>query len=232
VLTARNGAGAAASDPQGIENDGCSGTGCTSAFNTTPFTVPVVANFTLVGTGANATSGSSGGVGIMLRRGTGGYYVNGVVARWSRAGVSVRDVETYARAGSAATPDMATADLAVRNVAFVETPTMFQTGGSSVQNSFDATGNALIASTTTITNTFTAFPAAVDDNTTEAAFDWTPPAGSVAASGGMTTYDGKLAARTTTPLASGAVVAGTSFMGAAASDGTKWWQGWTRYSRK
>src|SRR5919112_1604241 len=81
-------------------------------FNTEPFTVPTVANFTLVGTGSQASSGASGGVGIMLRRGTGGYYVNGIVARWPNAGVSVRNAETYARAGSAATPDLAAADLA------------------------------------------------------------------------------------------------------------------------
>ena len=35
--------------------------------------------------------GASGGHGMMLRRGTGGYYVNGVVARWPADGVSLRD---------------------------------------------------------------------------------------------------------------------------------------------
>lgn len=231
VLTPRTNAGSTSSDPQGIENDGCNGTGCAAdAHNSTPLNIPVMTNFTLVGTGATASSGSSGGVGIMLRRGTGGFYVNGLVARWPRAGVSVRDAATYTRAGSTATPDMATTDLAIRNVAFVETPTMFQTGTG--QNSFDATANALVASSSTTAATFTAFPATADLTTTESAFDWTPPAGSPAASGGMTTFSGKLATRTATPLGSGAMIAGTSFVGAAQPGGTKWWQGWTKYAQR
>ncbi|MEP7382257.1 MAG: fibronectin type III domain-containing protein, partial [Gemmatimonadota bacterium] len=67
VLTPRSGAGSVSSDPQGIENDGCNGTGCTNGFNQAPFTTPVVANFSMVGTGDLSTSGTSGGVGMMLR---------------------------------------------------------------------------------------------------------------------------------------------------------------------
>src|SRR5205823_2469021 len=33
VLTPRSGAGNPSTDPQGIENDGCNGTGCTNGFN-------------------------------------------------------------------------------------------------------------------------------------------------------------------------------------------------------
>ena len=51
---------------------------------------------------------------MMLRRGTGGFYVNGVVSRWSRGAISIRDAETFARAASAVTPDLATTDLAVQ----------------------------------------------------------------------------------------------------------------------
>lgn len=225
-LTPRNGAGSVASDPQGIENDGCSGTGCTSGFDTTPLTAPVVANFTLVGTNTTASAGSSGGFGMMIRRGTGGYYVNGILARWPRAGISLRDAETYARAGSTTTPNMATTDLAISNVVFVETPTMFQAGGgSTVQNSFDATANALTTSAATAQATFTAFPATISATTTAAAFDWTPAAGSAPASGGLATFTGKLA------TAAGSFVTGTSYMGAASPSGPKWWQGWTVYAQ-
>jgi hypothetical protein len=233
VLAQRSGAGQPAADPEGIENDGCSGTGCTLAFNSTPFTMPVVANFTLVGTGNVATSGSSGGVGLMLRRGTGGYYVNGIVARFPRAGVSLRDAETYARAGNVATPDLATADLAVRSILFVETPTIFQSGGTSPQNSLDLTTNNLVAGTGTVGTLFTAFPATVDATTTAAAFDWTPVASSAATTGGLAAFTGKLAAAVATPLASGnGAVAGTAYVGAVAPGGTKWWDGWTRYAQK
>ncbi|MHB1262925.1 MAG: fibronectin type III domain-containing protein [Gemmatimonadaceae bacterium] len=238
VLTPRNGAGSPSSDPQGIENDGCessAGAGCTIGYNSTPLTLPVVANFTLVGTGDVATSGSSGGVGMLLRRGVGGWYVNGIVARYPRAGVSLRDAETYARAGSVATPDLATADLALRSILFFSNPTVFQTGGSGTQNSLDLASNGLVNNATaSVSSVFTAFPATVGTSTTAAAFDWTPASGSPALTGGMTTFSGKLATQTARPLASGnGSITGTSFVGAAPASGTeaRWWAGWTTYAR-
>jgi hypothetical protein len=231
-LTARSGAGSASSDPQGIENDGCDGTGCTNGQNSTPLTTPLVANFTLVGTGSTTTSGSSGGVGMMIRRGAGGYYVNGLIARWPRAAVSIRDNNTYARAGSTASPDLATTDLAVRNVVAIESPTFFQAAsGTTVQNSFDMTANALTNNTTVLaTALFTAFPATTTAATTQAAIDWAPTAGSVAATGGMTAFTGRISTRAAAAAPTGHTFAGTGYVGAAAPGGTKWWQGWTRYS--
>ena len=229
-LAQRQGAGTPASDPEGVENDGCAGTGCAAdTYNSQPYTIPVVANFTLVGTGSTASSGSSGGIGMVLRRGVGGYYVNGIIARYPRYGMAVRDAETYARAGSVATPDLATADLAVKNVLFVEVPTLFDPNGAT----FDLAGNAIVNNTTATTaSLFTAFPATAGGTTTEAAFDWTPPAGSPAATGGLTTFSGKLATKTATATPTGNTVAGTAYLGAAAPGGPKWWQGWTRYSQQ
>jgi hypothetical protein len=227
-LTPRTGSGSLASDPEGIENDGCFGTGCDSGPNSTPLTVPVVANFTLIGTGDVATSGASGGIGMMIRRGVGGYYVNGVVARYPRAGVSLRDAETYARAGSVATPDMNTTDLATKNILFTEnaTPIFQAASGTTVQNSFDMAGNALTASTTPTASLFTAFPTTITATTPVSAFDWTPATGSPIATGGLTTFTGKLA------TAAGTTVVGTAYVGAAQPGGTnKWWQGWTVYTR-
>jgi hypothetical protein len=222
----RSGAGAPASDPQGIENDGCEGAGCTLGRNSTPLTTPVVANFTLIGTGDAASSGSSGGVGMMLRRGVGGWYVNGILARWPRAAISIRDSETFARAGGSATPNLATSDLAVKNVLIAQSAAPFQSGGSSTQNSFDLAGNAIANNTTAaLGSLFTAFPATVDGSTTAAEFDWTPPTGSPATGGGLAMFTGKLA------TAAGTAVTGTSYVGAAQPGGTKWWQGWTAYAR-
>ena len=224
-LTQRSGAGNPSSDPQGIEQDGCNGTGCTNGFSQTPYTIPVLANFTMVGTGNLATSGANGGIGIMLRRGTGGYYVNGIVARWPRAGVSLRDTATYNRAGATATQDLATADLAVKNVLFVETPTVFQgANGTNVQNSFDLASNGLTTNAATTASLFTAFPATVTAATTASAFDWTPAAGSPETTGGLATFTGKLATKV-----AGTTITGTSYLGAAAPGGTKWWAGWTVY---
>ena len=228
-LTPRTGSGSVAVDPEGIENDGCDNraAGCDLGFNSTPLTVPVVANFTLIGTGDAGTSGSSGGLGMMLRRGTGGYYVNGIVARYPRGGVSLRDADTYARAGSVVSPDLATTDLATKNILFTENASIFQgPNGTNVQNSFDLAGNSLVSSTTPTASLFTAFPASVSETTTAAAFDWTPAASSPAATGGLATFTGKLA------TAAGTTVAGTAYVGAAQPNGTKWWQGWTTYARK
>jgi hypothetical protein len=225
-LTPRTGSGSLATDPEGIENDGCNGSGCDLGFDSTPFTIPVIANFTLIGTGDAATSGSSGGIGMMLRRGTGGYYVNGVVARYPRGGVSLRDAATYARAGATATTDLASADLAIKNVVFTENGAVFQgANGTNVQNSLDMSGNALVASAAATAALVTTFPATVSASTTASAFDWTPAASSPLATGGLATFTGKLA------TAAGSSVSGTSYVGAAQPGGTKWWQGWTVYAR-
>lgn len=226
-LTPRTGAGFFATDLQGIENDGCSGSGCALGFNQTPFTVPLVTNFTLVGCGDVACVGSGGGYGMMLRRGTGGYYVNGVVVRFPRGGVSIRDAETFVRAGSVAAPDVATADLVVRNIYFTEAGSaVFQAaGGSTIQNSLDLAGNNLTSGAVIAASLFTALPAQGAVPANVAAFDWTPPAASPIATGGLATFTGKVGTK------GGTAVAGTAYVGAAAPGGAKWWTGWTVYSR-
>jgi len=226
-LTPRTGSGSLATDPEGIENDGCNGSGCDLGFDSTPFTIPVIANFTLVGTGDAATSGASGGIGMMLRRGTGGYYVNGVVARYPRAGVSLRDAATYTnRAGGTPTTDLNTADLAVKNVYFTENAVIFQgANGTNVQNALDLAGNALVDGNAVTASLFTAFPATITETTTASAFDWTPVSAAPITTGGLTTFTGKLS------TAAGTTVTGTAYLGAADPSGAKWWQGWTVYYR-
>ena len=226
-LTPRTGAGFFSTDLQGIENDGCNGSGCTTGFNTAPLTVPLVSNFTLVGCGDVACVGSGGGFGMMIRRGAGGYYVNGVLARFPRGGISLRDTETFVRAGSAAVPDVASTDLAIRNVLFSEVAsTVFQAGGgSTTQNLLDLAGNSLTSSAAAATSLFTAIPAPGVAPTGVAAFDWTPPAGAVNATGGLAALPGKIGTK------GGTVVPGTAYVGAAAPGGTKWWAGWTTYAR-
>jgi len=226
-LTPRTGAGFFATDLEGIENDGCNGSGCDLGFNQAPFTIPLVSNFTLIGCGDIACVGSGGGFGMMLRRGTGGYYVNGVIARFPRAGISLRDAETFARAGSAAIPDAVTADLVIRNILFSEVAsTIFQGGGGpTIQKSFDLTGNNLTNSGATAVSLFTAMPAQGAVPTGVAAFDWTPQASAPIASGGLAAFTGKIGTK------AGAVVTGTTYVGAAAPGGTKWWAGWTTYAR-
>jgi len=226
-LTPRTGAGSLATDLEGIENDGCNGSGCDNGFNQAPFTVPLVSNFTLIGCGSTTCVGSGGGFGMMIRRGSGGYYVNGVLARFPNAGVSLRDAETYARGGSVATPDLTTSDLQIRNIFFTEVNnTLFQAGGgSTIQNSLDGAGNSLTLGTATAVSLFTALPAQGVAPAAVSEFDWTPVAASAITSGGLATFTGKIATK------GGTTVTGTSYVGAAQPGGTKWWTGWTVYFR-
>ena len=162
-LTPRTGSGSLATDLEGIENDGCNGSGCDNGFNQAPFTVPLVANFTMVGCGSQSCVGPAGGFGLMLRRGTGGFYINGVATRFPAAGVSLRDPESFLRAANAAVPDLATSDLQVRNVVFAETPVVFQANTTTPASQFalDLTGNALTSSSAASTALFTAIPAVI-----------------------------------------------------------------------
>ena len=223
-LVPRTGAGFYSVDLEGIENDGCNGTGCDLGFNSAPFTVPLIANFTLIGCGQASCVGASGGHGMMLRRGTGGYYVNGVIARWPTDGVSLRDQATYDRAGAAAAPS-ATADLQVRNVFFAETNGKLFQAPSATQFALDATANNLTLSTATAASLFVAIPAVGAMPTNVAEFDFTPAANSPIASGGLSTFTGAILAK------AGTFVTPTAYVGAAAPGGPKWWAGWTSYAR-
>jgi hypothetical protein len=227
-LTPRTGAGNYSVDVEGIENDGCNGSGCTLGFNSTPFTIPLVANFTLIGCGQAACMGPNGGHGLMLRRGTGGYYVNGVVARWTSDGVSMRDSATFTRAGNTQTPS-ATADLQLRNILFAETNgKVFQTPvnqATSPQADLDLAANTLTLSTATAASLFTAIPAVGTVPTSIAAFDFSPATGSAIATGGLATFAGAIQTK------AGTFVTPTAYLGAAAPGGTKWWTGWTNYAR-
>jgi hypothetical protein len=224
-LTPRTGAGFYSVDIEGIENDGCNGTGCDLGFNSTPFTIPLVANFTLIGCGQATCVGASGGHGMMLRRGTGGYYVNGVVARWPTDGISLRDQATYDRAGATTTPS-ATADLQLKNIFFAEVNgKLFQPLAAS-QFELDSTANNLKLSTATAASIFTTIPAVGTAPTDISSFDFTPTAGSPIATGGLNAFAGAIATK------AGSFVTATAYQGAVAPGGAnKWWAGWTNYAR-
>jgi hypothetical protein len=210
VLVPRNGAGNVSGDPQGIENDGCDGPGCTDGQLSQPYTMPLVANFTLVGTGPGPVDATSGGYGMVLRRGTGGFYVNGLVTNWPKAAISIRDqASTGAR--------IANGDFVLRSVLSSDNATLFQSG----QITIDATANALETASTSAAQLFSAFSA---DPSSETQLDWMPAANSAARTGGLTAFTGALATR------GGTVVTGTAFRGAVDPAGAKWWQGWTIYA--
>lgn len=211
LLIPRPGAGNTSSDPQGIENDGCAGSGCDLAFNSTPFTVPVISNFTLVGTGPGVVP-AAGGYGAVLRRGTGGHYINGIWARWPSAAIGYRDADSKARETAGL--------LSIRNDLIVDSPLALQAG----QQTYDLAANAVILdAAATTASLFTRFPAGAP--TSAADFDWSLSANSPARTGGLTTFTGDLLTR------AGTFVTPTAYRGAADPNGTKWWQGWTAYHR-
>ena len=213
VLTPRPGTGTIASDPQGIENDGCGGAttpGCDNGFDTQPFNIPLVANFTIIGRGDPATQSTGGDIGMVLRRGTGGYYVNGVLGRWPRAGISVRDANTQTR--------ITGGQLTINNILVSEAPAVYQTGQ---QAGVDAAANSLILATGTTASLFTALPTAP---TAVTQLDWSPAATSAIRTGGLATFTGALATK------GGTFVTGTAYRGAADPNGPKWWEGWTNYA--
>lgn len=215
-LEPRQGAGNNSGDPQGIENDGCSGAGCANGQASEPFTIPLVANFTLIGTGSNVATPANGGRGMMLRRGTGGYYVNGVVARWPEYGVSIRDAATKARLDAG--------DLVLRNVLFADVGAVMEPdnpASATRHYTLDATANALQNVAGSAASLFTALPA----TPAAGAFDWTPSAASPARTGGLTTFPAQVAAK------AGTFVTATAYRGAADPNGAKWWAGWTNYAR-
>jgi hypothetical protein len=206
------GAGVLSVDPQGIEADGCNGTGCDLGFASVPFSIPVFANFTLVGPGTATTPTASGDIGMVLRRGTGGYLTNGIVTRWQSQGLSVRDPETDA---------LLSADsLNLSNILLAENAINYDTTGS---------GNFGLATAFTTSNHVEAATAAeLFTSLDPATLDWTPPAGSAAESGAGTVV---IPAEYTGGFFGG-TLENTTYFGAADPDpaGTKWWEGWTNYA--
>ena len=236
-LVPRAGAGAVSADPQGLEIDGCNGGGCTAPANGNAqssgaadglWTMNIFANFTFIGTGA-ATTPTNGGVGMVLRRGTGGYYINGVVARYARQAISLRDSTSNNRfiVDSLITRNLYFAENGVQNggVVFDPAGTNFgQESAFTARNSNITVG----ASTVTAASLFTALPAGTTAVPQVGDFDWTPTATSPIATGGLNTFtnDPRIAAR------AGTVIVPTPYRGAAAPGGTKWWLNWTNYARQ
>lgn len=230
-LTPRAGAGAISSDPQGFEVDGCNGGGCVAPMGGNAqsagaadglWNMNQFANFTMIGTPTGVTVPSNGGVGMVLRRGTGGHYLNGVIARWPQRGISLRDSTTNNR--------FQADSLIVRNLYLAENTAAFDAVGSNFgqETAFAARNSNITVGATSVTaaSLFTALPI-VSATTRASDLDWSPAANSPIATGGLSSFsaDPRIAAR------AGTFVVPTAYRGAAAPGGTKWWANWTNYAR-
>jgi hypothetical protein len=230
--------GALSAEQSGFEVDGCGATAgtCAAGFNSTPFTTPVFANFTIIGPGPGvlpARPNRDGGLGANIRRGAGGAWINGIIARWPESAMSVFNQETA---------DRVTADsLDVRNVFFVDNARNSDEVGADVTGDANArrffqqarfTGRSIDSATTATDAVFTSVPAASVPIANNATLDFTPVAASPARTGGLTTLTARIAARATGFF--GGTLAGTAYRGAADPAvplATQWWTGWTSYRR-
>lgn len=222
--------GALSGEQNGFEIDGCgSASGsCAAGFNSTPYSMPVFANFTIIGPGPGVLpvrAGGDGGVGMLVRRGTGGVFMNGVVARWPETGLSVFDPETNTRI----TED----SLNIINTHFADNPRTYDTTG--MTNRFGTaarfTGNNLTTGTELAHTLFVSLPTAATTIANGTAIDWRPATGSPLRTGGTgTTLPGRVPNRVSNFF--GGTLAGTTFRGAIAPDAaTQWYAGWTTYYR-
>lgn len=235
-LTPRAGAGSVSSDPQGFEVDGCNGGGCTAPGGANAqssgrddglWTMNLFANFTLIGVGNAQTTPANGGVAAVLRRGTGGYYINGVIARWPRQAISMRDSTTNNRflVDSLIFKNNYLADNGSQNGGIV-----FDAAGTNFgqQSAFEVRSqrNDVAVASVTAASLFTALPAG--SATTKASdFDWSPSLSAAIGTGGLASFaaDPRIAAR------AGNFISPTAYRGAAAPGGAKWWANWTNYAR-
>ena len=212
TIAPRPGTGTLATDPRGFEGDGCENTkaGCTYANQ--PLSRPVFANFTVVGPGPGVFAPADGN-GAVIRRGSAGTFVNGVIGRWPLYGISVRDAETNALRGL----DSVT----VRNVILSDNAANFEPAGTNFGQMLNVVSNNIMQP---------AGATALFTSTVTSSLDWTPAPSSAARTGGLASFIGTPIAGRVTVFFGGAMQ-GTSYVGAQDPSGAKWWQGWTTYAQ-
>ena len=231
------GTGVFSSDPRGFEGDGCdplpnsgcfvnntTGTGG-AAGTSAPYSRPVFANFTVVGAGQLGGFPTDGN-GAVLRRGTAGTLMNGIIARFPGTGIQMRDAftDSLRLRDSLNIANVILAENASGNYdadgkdtdpALSESSRRFaQAGKFATQNHRTGTQAAALITSLNVSG-----------------LDWTPKATAGQpdpTTGGSQVVPPKLSARVAGYPYSGGWV-NTSYVGAAAPSGSKWWEGWTAY---
>ncbi len=229
VIGPTPGTGSPSLDPQGFEVDGCNGTGCTapvggnaqsSGATTGLWNMNTFANFTLIGPGAGVLPVSQG-IGAVLRRGTGGTYVNGVFGRWPTRALTIRDSTSNNR--------LLVDSLTISNIFAVENGANTDPGSATefgTQAAIGANIDSAAAGVTAASVLGAGFPAA-GLVPTVGTLNWQPGAGSPIATGGLASFAGtpRIAAR------AGSFITPTAYRGAVSPTGPAWYSGWTVYYR-
>ena len=198
--------GSVSSDPQGFEMDGCAGAGCDLGTRSVPVTNPVFANVTMVGNPAEPQT--SGGRGIVLRRGHNGFLSNLILANWKSFAVSVRDTSVT---------------LAVRDSANIVNAVLAGNAAAYEPSSDPAYTEAQFATLFAGDNHRTeAAAASVLTNLTPGSFDWTP-------TGTAATGCNSVAVPATYNITNffGGTLTLPSYCGGVDPAGPKWYEGWT-----
>ena len=190
--------------------------------------MPIFANFTVIGPGPGVIpvrAGGDGGVGMLLRRGTGGVWMNGVVGRWPESGVSLFDIESDTRL----TQD----SLDIFNVLSIDNQRTFDTVGMTTR--YGTAAKFAGADITTLPDAahtmFVSVPTAATTIANGFALDWRPAAAVAIRTGGTGgTLPGLVGNRVANYF--GGTLAGTTYRGAVEPDvATPWYSGWTTYLR-
>ena len=203
------GTGSVTTDPQGFEMDGCAGSGCDLGTRSVPFTNPVFANVTMVGNPAEPQT--SGGRGIVLRRGHRGFLSNLIVANWKSFAVSVRDTSVT---------------LAVRDSANIVNTLLAGNAALYEPSTAPAFTDVQFAALFAADNHRTeAAAATVITNLTPSSFDWTP-------AGAATTGCNTVPIPGTYTVANffGGTLTLPAYCGAVDPAGPKWYEGWTTHA--
>ena len=195
-----------------LESDGCEAgvTGCPASFDAAPYSMPFFANFVAIGPWSWDVA-RYGGNGIVIRRGSGATLVNGVVARWPKSALTVRDAftETMRQRDS----------LTISNLFFTQNGSNFDPAGSFYGQRDKFAGSSIEESSFDAASLFVRYEPSTGS------FEWEPAAGSPIATGGLSPFSGRIAAR------AGSFALPSSFRGAAGIGGVQWWRGWTSYAR-
>ncbi|MFL5496479.1 MAG: fibronectin type III domain-containing protein [Gemmatimonadales bacterium] len=241
-LTPQSGAGVFSSDPRGFEGDGCDPavSGCVvvntpvGAGASTPYSMPVWANFTIIGTGQLGGFPTDGN-GAVLRRGTGGTLFNGIIARFPGTGLQMRDAWT----DSLRLRD----SLNITNLILAEngpsaTPTNYDPDGADLLGSCPAGADvetcrrfAQAGKFSTSNHQVGTAAASLITSLNPASLDWTPKATAGQpdpTTGGSSVVPAQFGARTASFF--GGAMPQTTYIGAADPAGPKWWEGWTAYN--
>ena len=222
-LAPEPGTGTFSSDPRGFEGDGCdpavAGCTVTATAASTPYSMPVFANFTMIGTGNLVAGFPADGNGGVWRRGTGGTVLNGVLSRYIGTAINIRDAWTDSLWIGSGGKD----SLWISN-------TLLAQNGANLDNNYAAAGNWNAGRLATMLQ----YAGDVQVDTllglglTPPALNWKPKAGSPATGSGVTAPPALVTARTQNYFGNTWVY--TSYIGAvdpAAS--TLWYSGWTVY---